>query len=124
MSTPIAAARPGVVPKLEPSNAFADLVAERVAARLAVPRLTLTVQEACSALGVSWDFWAEYVAPDVRVVRKGRRKLVPVSELERWVADHAELALDRSDLDAAEGRVAVGAFRASRQPRASARAAA
>ena len=29
-------------------------------------RLALNVEEACAALGVSWDFWAEYVAPEVR----------------------------------------------------------
>lgn len=58
-----------------------------------VPRLSLTVAEACEALGVSWDFWREQVAPEVRIVRRGRRKLVPVAELERWLNEHAEATL-------------------------------
>ena len=37
---------------------------------------------------------AEHVAPEVRVVRRGRRKLVAVRELERWLEDSGELALD------------------------------
>lgn len=59
----------------------------------AVPRLALSVQEACEALGVSWDFWREHVEPGVRIVRRGRRKLVAVAELERWLAENGELLL-------------------------------
>lgn len=59
-----------------------------------VPRLALTVLEACEALGVSHDFWAEHIADDVRIVRRGRRKLVPVRELERWLEEHAERVLE------------------------------
>ena len=62
--------------------------------RPAVPRLALSVTEACEALGVSWDFWREHVEPNVRVVRRGRRKLVATSELERWLEHEAEAALD------------------------------
>jgi len=61
----------------------------------AVPRLSLNVQEACAALGVSWDVWREHVEPQVRLVRIGARKLVPVAELERWLAEHAETTLER-----------------------------
>jgi len=58
-----------------------------------VPRLALSIEEACEALGVSWDFWREHVAADVRIVRCGRRKLVPVTELERWLERRAEAVL-------------------------------
>lgn len=57
-------------------------------------RLALNVAEACGALGVSHDFWAEHIAPDVRIVRRGRRKLIAVAELERWLAESAERARD------------------------------
>jgi hypothetical protein len=60
----------------------------------AAPRLALSVAEACAALGVSWDFWQEHIAPEVRVVRRGRRKLVSVAELERWLDRNAELLLE------------------------------
>ena len=59
-----------------------------------VPRLALTIEEACAALGCSWDFWREHVAPELRVVRRGRKKLVPVRELERWLEVHAEAVLE------------------------------
>jgi len=58
-----------------------------------VPRLALNIKEACEALGVSWDVWREHIEPDVRLVRIGRRKLVPVAELQRWLDDHAEKPL-------------------------------
>ncbi len=58
-----------------------------------VPRLALSVEEACEALGVSWDFWKEHVAPEVRVVRRGRRKLIAVEELRRWLDESAERVL-------------------------------
>ncbi len=57
------------------------------------PRLALSVAEACESLGVGWDFWRQNIEADVRLVRIGRRKLVPVRELERWLADRAEKAL-------------------------------
>ena len=55
-----------------------------------VPRVALSIQEACAALGCSWDFWREHVEPEVRIVRRGRRRLVPVTELTRWLEAHAE----------------------------------
>ncbi len=60
-----------------------------------VPRLALNVKEACAAIGVSWDVWKAQVEPDVRLVRLGTRKLVPIAELERWLAEHAETILER-----------------------------
>ncbi len=45
------------------------------------PALALSVEQACEALGVSWDTWRAHIESDVRLVRVGRRKLIPVSEL-------------------------------------------
>lgn len=59
-----------------------------------VPRVALSIEEACAALGVSWDYWREHVAPEVRIVRRGRRKLVPVRELERWLDTRAEAIIE------------------------------
>jgi len=60
-----------------------------------VPRLSLKVQEAAEALGVSWDTWKAHIEPDVRLVRIGARKLVPITELQRWLDEHAESTLER-----------------------------
>lgn len=54
-----------------------------------VPRLALSVTEAAQALGVSVDFLAEHIAPDLRWCRRGRKKLVAVSELERWLSENS-----------------------------------
>ena len=59
-----------------------------------VPRLALSKAEAAEALGVSVDFFDEHVMPELRVVRRGRRRLIPVRELERWLGENAARALE------------------------------
>jgi excisionase family DNA binding protein len=61
-----------------------------IEAKPRTPALALTIEQACAALGVSWDTWHEHIEPDVRIVRLGRRKLVPTTELQRWLDEHAE----------------------------------
>jgi excisionase family DNA binding protein len=58
----------------------------------AVPRIAMSKREAASALGVSVDFFDEHIVRDLRMVRVGRRRLVPIAELERWLDTHADLA--------------------------------
>jgi hypothetical protein len=65
------------------------------------PRLALDVAESCQALGVSWDFWTQHVAPEVRIVRRGRRKLIAVAELERWLEENAHAVLGTGHTTAA-----------------------
>jgi hypothetical protein len=62
-----------------------------VAKKLAttVPRIALTPPEAAAAIGVGPDFFDANVAPELRLIRRGRKRLVPVAELERWVAESA-----------------------------------
>ena len=57
-------------------------------------RLALSKCEAADALGVSVDFLEEHVMRDLRVVRRGRRRLIPVCELARWLEATASLALE------------------------------
>lgn len=68
--------------------------ATRGAGSIEPPRLALDVAECCAALGCSWDWWSEHVAPEVRIVRRGRRKLIAVAELERWLDANAHAVLD------------------------------
>jgi hypothetical protein len=56
---------------------------------VSVPRFALTPPEAAAAIGVGPDFFEENVAPELRLIRRGRKRLVPVTELERWVAQAA-----------------------------------
>jgi excisionase family DNA binding protein len=66
------------------------LPATRAAQKRIAPALALSVEQACDALGVSWDTWNAHIAPEMRIVRIGRRKLIAVSELQRWLDDHGE----------------------------------
>jgi hypothetical protein len=54
-----------------------------------IPRIALTPPEAAAAIGVGPDFFDQNVAPELRLIRRGRKRLVPVAELERWVAASA-----------------------------------
>jgi hypothetical protein len=61
-----------------------------LAAKPSVPRLALNAEEARAALGVGWHFWREHIAPDLKVIRMGGRKLYSVAELQRWLDEHGE----------------------------------
>ena len=61
--------------------------------RRTTPRLALSKAETAQALGVSVDFLEDHVLAELRVVRVGRRILIPVAELERWLAEHSERLL-------------------------------
>jgi hypothetical protein len=58
-----------------------------------IPRIALTPAEAAAAIGVGPDFFDANVAPELELIRRGRKRLVPVQELERWVAENAERVL-------------------------------
>jgi excisionase family DNA binding protein len=64
--------------------------ASPVGKRLPVRRMTVVPNEAAALLGVSRDFFDEYVKPELRIIRRGRKTiLIPVAELERWVDQSA-----------------------------------
>ena len=51
-----------------------------------VPRLALTVAEAATASAIGQkELYRRINAGDLRVVRLGRRIIVPVVELEKWL---------------------------------------
>ena len=58
------------------------------------PRLALTIAEAAMSVGVSEDFFRAHVLDDLRVVQVGRKKLVSVAEIERWLKNHEALLLE------------------------------
>jgi hypothetical protein len=55
-----------------------------------VPRVCLSRDEAAAALGMSLDSFERHVQPELRLIRRGRLRLVPVSELQRWADGAAE----------------------------------
>jgi hypothetical protein len=60
---------------------------------MAVPRMALTRQEAARSLGISLTSFEQYVQPQLRLVRRGKIRLVPTREVERWLEENAEAAL-------------------------------
>ncbi len=58
-----------------------------------IPRIALTPAEAAASIGVGPDFFDANIAPELRLIRRGRKRLVPVTELERWTAENAARAL-------------------------------
>ena len=60
-----------------------------------VVRLALTRAEAAASLGISIDSFERFIQPEVKLVRRGRVRLVPVAELEKWVRENAALTLER-----------------------------
>lgn len=84
------------------SDALLDAIADRIAERLkpepAAPfaekeatdgRLLLAKPEAAATLGMSVDSFERYVQAEIRVVRRGRLRLFPLAELQRWAEDNA-----------------------------------
>ena len=56
---------------------------------VAVPKPT-----AAAMLGMSVDSFERYATRDLRCIRRGRLRLYPVAELERWASDNAERLLE------------------------------
>jgi excisionase family DNA binding protein len=53
------------------------------------PRLGLSLDEAAATLGVSRDTFDRHIRHELRVVRRGRCLIVPVSEIARWLEREA-----------------------------------
>ena len=70
--------------KLAPPNDYAES---------RIPRLAVSKVEAAQALGVSVDFLEEHVMHELRIVRRGRRRLIPITELSRWMEANAHRTL-------------------------------
>jgi hypothetical protein len=56
-----------------------------------VPRIALTREEAAAALGMSLSHFERHVQPELRLIRSGSVRVVPVREIERWANANAAL---------------------------------
>jgi excisionase family DNA binding protein len=57
------------------------------------PRVGLTLDEAAESLGISRDTLERHVLADLRVLRLGRRVVVPLAELQRYADRHSSRPL-------------------------------
>lgn len=60
-----------------------------------VPRFALTREEAAQSIGMSVDSFERYVQPDLKLVRRGKIRLVPVTEIQRWLDENSERVFER-----------------------------
>lgn len=51
--------------------------------------LAVDPDEAAAMLSLSRDSFDRYVRPELRLVYVGRRRLVPIAELQRYLDEHA-----------------------------------
>ena len=58
-----------------------------------VPRVALTPTEAAESLGCSPEFFRKHIDHELPWIRRGRKRFVPVVELERWAEANAEATL-------------------------------
>jgi hypothetical protein len=61
--------------------------------RAQTQRLAITRAEAARALGVSINSFERHVQPELKIVRRGKLRLIPVREIERWLEENAEWTL-------------------------------
>jgi hypothetical protein len=54
----------------------------------------MTRAEAARALGMSINPFERHVQPELRIVRRGKLRLIPVREIERRLEENAELVLE------------------------------
>jgi hypothetical protein len=50
-----------------------------------VPSLALPIDQAAASLGLSENHFRHHVLPQVRSIKLGKLRIVPVIELERWL---------------------------------------
>lgn len=57
---------------------------------VAVEPVTVSRETAAEMLGISVSHFQRHVQPELRIVRLGQLRLVPVDELKRWAAARSE----------------------------------
>ena len=60
---------------------------------MSAPPLAVSPEEAAKLLGIARSTFYASVLPELRSVLLGRRRLVPVRELERWIERHSSRPL-------------------------------
>lgn len=60
-----------------------------------VPLLALSPEQAAGSIGVSRNFFDKSILPELRIVYRGRKRIIPVRELNRWLEENAARAIAR-----------------------------
>jgi hypothetical protein len=69
-------------------------MASRRSERPPTPRLALSKAELAVSLGVSPDYISDWIWPELRLVRRGSKTFVAVTEVQRWLIESAARTID------------------------------
>ena len=56
-----------------------------------VTPLAYTPDQAAAMLNVSRDFFDQHIKPELAVIRRGRRILIPRTSLDSWITKHGRV---------------------------------
>ena len=60
---------------------------------VSIAPVAVSRETAARLLDMSVDSFERHVQPEIRIVRRGRLRVIPVSELQRWAERNAEAVL-------------------------------
>lgn len=78
---------------LQPPSSRTRTAAPKRRATTPAPRLALTPREAAGSIGCGRTFFDEHILPELRVVRRGSKVLIPIAELTKWLERNAARTL-------------------------------
>lgn len=67
-----------------------DVTDEQPPIIIASPPILVSREDAAALLAVSVSHFNRFIAPHLRVVRLGQRKLYPLAELQHWATANAQ----------------------------------
>ena len=70
---------------VQPASTGPQRTKSHTASKRALPRLSVSPDEAAAMLGVSRDYLDHHVLHELRSIRRGRRILIALAELEAWL---------------------------------------
>jgi hypothetical protein len=60
---------------------------------ISTPAIAVSRETAAEMVGMSIDSFERYVQSEVKIIRRGKLRLIPVDELRRWAEANAERTL-------------------------------
>ena len=65
--------------------------------------VAVTREQAAAMLGMGLTSFESYVQPHIRIIRRGKLRLVPVKELEQWCDENAEAVFAKRNATVVQG---------------------
>lgn len=81
-------------------------------------KLLVSINRAIEMFDIGETLFREEVLPQLQMVKIGSRRLIPVSELEKWVDDHKGTSLSSAATSGASASPSTGSGTSTRRVRA------